>query len=106
MTYEPTEAQIDAAYAAYIFNMYAKMNDKTVIRDGIRAALIAAEKAAWRPAKDAPQDTWGQWTVDGREAAFQGELWPDGRVVGSCENFPLSKFRDFRPLPPPPEQST
>jgi hypothetical protein len=101
MTYEPTEAQIEAAYAAFTHNWSAK-----TLRENLRAALIAAEKAAWRPAKDAPQDTWGQWAMEHWNGAFQGALWPDGWVRGLGESGPLSKFRDFRPLPPPPEQST
>ena len=47
MTYEPTPEQIEAALLAY-------WNDDGDTRDGIRAALIAAEKAAWVKTGEAP----------------------------------------------------
>jgi hypothetical protein len=99
MTYEPTEAQIEAARAAWL-------DHDGVLNDRFRAALIAAEKAAWIPAKDAPQDVDGHWSLKGCDLLFEGSLWPDGHVKGFRDDFPLSELHLFRPFPPPPEQST
>ena len=99
MTYEPTEAQIEAAVAAWT-------DCRADTWESIRAALIAAEKAAWIPAKDAPQDVDGHWSLKGCDLLFEGSLWPDGHVKGPQEDFPISELDLFRPFPPPPEQST
>jgi hypothetical protein len=108
MTYEPTEAQMNAAYVAFMHNWSAR-----TFHESIRAALIAAEKAAWRPIGEAPQDgtntilanrmtvAVGKWARnDWRAMYFAWEGTNDFSAGAGL----IYKPTHFRPLPPPPEQ--
>lgn len=114
MTYEPTPEQIEAAYQAYI-------SDDGDIRSSFRAALIAAEKAAWVKIGDAPkpernEDNRTRYLVVSplgyvEVATLDVSDWDDDEKACEWKWNGRHEYHDadldcthFRPMPPPPEQ--
>ena len=100
MTYEPTDAQLTAACDAFALG-------GATIREAIRAAISAAEKAAWRPIAEAPKD--GEFVVylpDEKTRFHTARFRPNVKTIGHLFAFDMTPATHFRPLPPPPEQTT
>lgn len=94
-----TEAQIEAARAVIYELAGMRFADKT-----IRAALEAAERAAWRPVAEALKDGTHILAVDGYGAMYRA--WWNGESFSAHCGQPVVDTPEpthFRPLPAPPE---
>jgi hypothetical protein len=116
-----TDAMAEAALAAYEV-VEPGMVRKHFPKDHIawkfmRAALEAAERAAWRPIEEAPKDVWligsdgkqsapMRWVNECGDEVYTG--WCGADYVGGGTLFyghvpPDFEPTRFQPLPPPPE---
>ncbi len=115
-----TDAMVEAAWEAFerVFDESHKDGNSQNV-DVIRAALEAAERAAWRPIEEAPKDGTsvllggGEWLCEERlewigtaaVAYWNTKCWA---ITGSDARDVLIAYEDpthFRPVPTPHEEN-
>ena len=116
-----TDSQVEAALAAWLGWTVEEVREQISTGDIrwklMRAALEAAERAAWRPIEEAPKDVWligsdgkqsapMRWVNECGDEVYTG--WCGADYVGGGTLFyghvpPDFEPTRFQPLPPPPE---
>ena len=112
MTY-PTDKQVEAAAYAFHGQNWHHFNSKNkmIARRDMRAAIIAADQAAWETVENAPRDgtrvmiccttLTGPYIIEGRWCKNNGDAGPVSCWLTIDGGFWTSVAK-FRPMPLPP----
>lgn len=101
-----TDAMVEAACRTYENHPFVR---RSASQAAMRAALEAAERAAWRPIEEAPKDgtallVWdARWKECMRAACTGAHSDVRGDWFSVSDGYWLPNPTHFRPLPPPPE---